>query len=271
MDSSENEKRAGRFLILALSSSAAGIGLLALVGWVFELPLLASFGSDLIPMAPSTALLFVLYGAALFLRIRFPQKRGTYLIGMAIGSFGGATALLLFFLSSAAIHPQIEHLGLSPLGTVGSVPIGHMSPLTEICFVVIALSLLAALSSSAERLWRAWVAFSLACLSIIISLVLLLAYLLGTPLLYGGDVIPPALSTSLAFLVLALGLLVTAGLQVRAHDRLQEAATARESYILVLVFVLLASGIVNAGYFYYRNYEKNIERKSNTSFRPSQT
>jgi PAS domain S-box-containing protein len=173
-----------------------------------------------------------------------------------VGSLGLAIALPLFLLSSAGIHPQIEHLGFSPVGISEGVPTGHMSPLTAFCLVVIAMSMLAAHTSSAERLWPARVAFWLACLIIVVSLALLLAYMLGTIVLYSSDVIPPALSTSVAFLVLALGVIMSAGLQLWPRRRMRNIASARESYVLVLVFVLLASGIVTAGYFYYKNFER---------------
>ncbi len=236
--------------------SAAAIGFVALLGWILGLPLLASFGAGLIPMAPSTALLFVMFGVAVFFCNRMPQNRATYLMGVVIGATGAVTALLLFFSSSAGIYLQIEYLGLSISGAVDGSPIGHMSPVTAICFVVIALSFLATLSSSAGRPKRALAAFLLACLVVWTSSLFLLAYFYGAPLMYGGEFVPPALPTSLAFLVLALGLLATPGLQVWLDSGIKDAATARLSYFLGLIFVIVAAGIVTAGYLYYRNHEK---------------
>jgi PAS domain S-box-containing protein len=257
----KKERRFPNASIQVCGALAAVIGIVALLGWILGHPLLASFGAELIPMAPSTALLFVLLGVPLFFRNRLPQSRRTYLVGMGIGSLSAVTALLLFYFSSMGIHSQIEHFGLSFDGAVYGVPIGHMSPLTAICFVVAALSFLATLSSSVGRPKRALVAFWLACLVVMTSLVLLLAYFFGTPLMYGGGVIPPALPTSLAFLVLGLGLLVAAGLQVWPYRGMKEASAVRVSYVFVLVFVLLTSGIVATGYFYYRNYEKQYRKE----------
>src|SRR3989338_8926360 len=61
------------------------------------------FVAGLIPMAPSTALLFVMFGVAVFFCNRMPQNRATYLMGMGIGATGAVTALLLFSSSSAGI------------------------------------------------------------------------------------------------------------------------------------------------------------------------
>jgi PAS domain S-box-containing protein len=243
-------------IIALLVVCAAGLGILAFLGWILGLNILASFDADLIPMAPSTALLFVLFGLALFFRNRLSRNRGVYTIGVIIGLLGLTTALLLFYFSSMRIYPQIEHLGISIVGTIAGAPVGHMSPLTAICFVVISLSFLATLTSDTGRPKRALAAFWSAFLTVLASLLFLIAYLFGAPLMYGGGVVPPALSTSLAFLFLALGLLGSAGLQVWSFDGQKKAATSRTAYVFMLVFILLASGIVAVGYFYYSHYEK---------------
>ncbi len=54
---------------------AAGFGIAALFGWVAGLPRLSAFVEGKIPMAPSTALLFVLYGSAIFLHASIPENR----------------------------------------------------------------------------------------------------------------------------------------------------------------------------------------------------
>ena len=96
-------------------------------------------------MAPSTALLFLLYGAGALVLARSPINRGAYRIGMAIGSVGALAALLLFLLSLMGIRPEAEHLGLRITETVNGAPLGHMPPLTAFCFVLVGLSFLATL------------------------------------------------------------------------------------------------------------------------------
>jgi PAS domain S-box-containing protein len=263
-----NENKENRFLTAlpqVFGLVAASIGLLALLGWIFQFPLLASFGANLIPMAPSTALLFIMLGAILFLRNRLPQNRKMYFMGMTIGSLVTVTALLLFFSSYAGIYPQIEHVGFSLVETFEGVPIGHMSLVTAICFVFVGLSWLALLSSSAERTKRAKVAFGLACLIILISLTLFLTYFFERPFLYGGSLVPPALSTSLAFFLLGIALSLISGPQFIPLSRLKEAATTRTSYVLFLIFIIMTISIMAIGYYYYRHYEQQyrleIERQ----------
>ena len=233
---------------------AAGAGCIALLGWGFGLPFLASLGSSKIPMAPSAALLFVLYGVATGLRARFPLQRGAYWLGVVVHGAGALVAVLLCFLSYRGIYLDAERLGFAAVGVVDGAPIGHMSPVTALGFLLASLTFLAALPSSSNRPWRAVMAWCFAGLLLAACCVLLLAYLYGTPLLYGGSFIPPAATTSLAFAALGVALLALAGPQ--AWPRSESAATAtRPAPVLFLVFILLAAGIITAGYVYFRAYE----------------
>jgi len=206
----QDVKRVSNGLARACALLAAGFGFAALLGWALELPLLASMGSGRIPMAPSTALLFLIYGIAMFFCARAPLSRGAYRIGMVAGAAGALVAVLLTVLSARGIYLQSEHLGMTISGSVRGAPIGHISPLAASCFALGGLSLVTSLSASADRPRRAMAGFVFACLLVFASVVFLLAYLFGTPLFYGGNFIPPALTTSLAFAALGLGLLALA-------------------------------------------------------------
>jgi len=106
----------------ACATIAAGFGFIALLGWILELPILTSLGSGWIPMAPSTALLFLLYGTAVFFCAGTPLVRGACRIGMAIGSAGALVALLLLVLSLLGIAPEAEHLGITIAGASNGKP-----------------------------------------------------------------------------------------------------------------------------------------------------
>jgi len=249
--------RTGYIFILMTGIATTGFGLLPMLGWILHFPFLTSFGSHLVPMAPSTALLLILIGIALSLRSRTPQYRGMYFVGMSIGLLVAIMGLIFFFSSIAGIYPRFEHLGFSINNTLKGILVGHMSPATAACFMICALAFLLTLSQSVGHSKRAWIALVLASFVILTSLLFLIAYLLISPLMYGEGLIPPSLPASLAFFILALGLIVDAGLQIWQYDRIQNAATARVSYILFLIFVLLSGGIVAGAYVAYHNYEKN--------------
>jgi PAS domain S-box-containing protein len=235
---------------------AVCFGFTALLGWVLALPLLSSFGRHLIPMAPSTALLFALLGIAAFFSARLPLNRGIHWMGMAIGSLVAMLAVLLFFLSFLQIRPQTEHLGIRIVGTLDGTPIGHMSPVTALSFVLAGYSFLASLSSSHDRPRRATVALWFASLIILANWALALAYLIGPPFLYGGKFIPPALPTSLAFVSLGIALLAFSRTQAGYYGEPTENANVGASFALFMFFAILALSIVTVGWLYYHNYEK---------------
>jgi PAS domain S-box-containing protein len=251
---------ANRYFRLEIALLATGIvmavfGLLALLGWGFGWPLLASFGASRIPMPPDTAGLFLAQGAAMCLRARTPLSRRAQWGSGALVGVSTLFALLLFALSWLRIEWAGEHLGLNITGTVGGAPIGHMSPVTALCFLLAGGSFLASLSPSAIPRWRATLALVSAVVLLGICFVFLLAYSFGTPLLYGGQFIPPALNTILAFLALGLALAV---LPRRPDGLLRGSPEDHSSPPLrfLLIFLVLAMGIVTWSYAYYRIVER---------------
>ena len=250
-----------RRLVPICGAVAAGFGISALLGWALGHTFLASFGPGLIPMAPSTALLFAVYGIAALLRTRQSMGRRAHRASVAINSAGALVALLLLILSLLGIHPDIEHFGSALTGTVGGVPVGHMSPLTALGFLLASLSFFGSLPSSSHRPWSVTAARWIAAVLLGMSLVLVLSYLVGCPLFYGHgwSLIPPAAPTGIAFAFLGTALLTLAGWQ--ASTRPPE----RISYQLATVLVLIAAGIVISGGLYLRTdgrrYRAEVEHQ----------
>jgi PAS domain S-box-containing protein len=231
------------------------VGFVSLLGWALELPVLASLGSGKIPVAPSTAVMFVMVAGAIFLRILLQKSRASYWAGVSINTAGALIAALLLALSLLGIRPEAEHLGFSVVNKAGELQTGHMSPVTAVCFLLSSLSYLLSLPLSRGRRSLFNLSWWLACCLIGTGSILALAYLYGLPMLYGSVFIPPAALTSMAFIALGTALLALAAPQAWP-SRPDVGSATRASYAFILVFVLLASGIVTAGYLYYRNYEK---------------
>jgi PAS domain S-box-containing protein len=243
-------------LILICGSLAAGIGFVALLGWLAGLPILFSLDSGRIPMPPSAALLFLLYGLGVVLLPHSSSSRPAFRIGLVIGAACELSSLLLFILSSMDIHPEAEHLGLRIVHTFKGALVGHISPVSAFCFVLAGLSFLLLLSSPTDRTKPASVAFWSSVLVVLSSLVLLLAYILGSPLLYGSSVIPSSLPASLGFLFLGTALLAYSSQWIWPHGTLSDMADTRSVYMLFMIFILLLAGTVTAGYLYLRNFGK---------------
>ena len=237
---------------------AAGFGFLALLGWALELPFLASFGEDRIPMAPIAAVLFVLYGSAVVQRARLPFSRGARAIVTASTAAGALIAALVLVLSFLGIRPAAELLGFAAPGPLGETPVGHMSPVVASCFLLASLSFLGSLPSAASSrpaepgAWRGAAARWTAGLVLATGCLLVLAYLFGSPLFYGGSFIPPAATASLALAALGVALLALAGRPIRPPASAMAVGRKGVPRVLVVIVVLLAAGIFTAGGRYSR-------------------
>ncbi|MFA4861564.1 PAS domain S-box protein [Methanoregula sp.] len=160
---------------------------------------------EYIPMAPNTALLVGLLGIALLITTALPSHRATGVVVSVLLS----ACILVAGLTLAGILSGID-LGIDSFfvvanGTSGLVPVGRMSPVSAGCFL---------LGSCAIHLLRVKKRDPAALLGTVLTLIsgiILIGYLYGAPLLYGGTVIPVALTTALAFGVLGVGLVTAAG------------------------------------------------------------
>jgi PAS domain S-box-containing protein len=254
----EGKERFRKIFAQACGALAAIFGLVAMLGWVLKLPLLPSFGSGLIPMAPSSALLFLLSGVATFFQARLPHSLTARRMGFVVGSVCAFVSLSLLILSSQGIYLDVEKLGLQINGGLDSAPIGHMSPVTALLFLFASLSFLILLSSSSGHPRRAMATLGLVFVIILVNYVFVLAYFVGLPLLYSGNTIPPALPSNLAFLSLGGALFAQAPSQARLDGKNREDESKQVPYTILLVFVILTLSIVTVGYLYYRNYEQQL-------------
>lgn len=256
MNNRADDKLAGwaRFsevALLAVSGVTASFGILALVGWTQGRLGLAGFSGQLVPMAPSSALLFSLFGLAVGLRVwpgsSMRMRRVSTAIVWGVGSAAGG----IFVLCVRQIQWSGEHLGFVVSASSPGLFIGHMSPVTAIGLLLAGGSFLAAPHQSSARPWRFGLALGAVAVLLGICVASLLCILFGVPLFSSGANNPPALPSLLALVVLGLGMVILASrpyLAVRP-DRI------KVSFGIIL-FVVLGSGIVADGYVYYRSFEK---------------
>ena len=256
-EASSKLQHALHVLGLISAALAAGCGLIVLVGWVADLPLLTSFFADGTPMAPSTALIFLLYAAATFFHALWPRIAIARRMGVALGLSGMGVSLLLLALSFSGMHPAAEHLGMRIVGTANGAPIGHISPLTAICFAVAGASFLALLLSSPGRAGWAITALCLASIVVLASVLLILAYIFGSALLHASNYILPSLPTSLALLMLGASLGASSAERTWSLGATATVPHDRSAYALASIVVLLAAGIATVGYVYNRNYQED--------------
>lgn len=215
------------------------LSLLAWAGWISDELWLASLAPAYIPMAPMTASCFLLLSIAL--TIRYSTYKFRWLVSIII--------IILIILSINALLTiagvpgfAIEDKLVNNNIMFGLVPIGRMSPITALLFLLTALSLFF-LQSSKKYADIASGIFSV--LAFFITLVVLVGYLYDTPILYGDTTIPIALSTGLCFLLTSVSLFICNG-----YDKFplllfcgkKTYARLLRAFVPLTAFLILASG-----------------------------
>jgi two-component system, NtrC family, sensor kinase len=189
---------------------AAAIGLSALAGWGTGHRVLAGIRSDYIPMAPNTAVGFLLLGIAL---VTMPgNARGVWRRALAVGGAGFVAGLVAFALAEYALAIDLGIAGWFyrvPTERLGQAPLGKMAVFTALTFGAASMAVLLCAMSARQPALDCAGLLSLAVMAS--GLVFSLGYLYAAPLFYGGPAIPMALNTAVAFCILGLGLIGAAG------------------------------------------------------------
>ncbi len=232
-------------MVLVCSGITASFGILGLIGWMSGMHTLASFGSSYIPISPVVALAFILLGGTWFLYAQTPSYRFGKICVLASILFVSLIVLLNLIQFLTGVHTGIEEvlvrnvLALDPQ-TYGA---GPMSPIVAASFLLVCIAMI--LLIPVRRL--AGLSAILAFVVVSVNIVILLGYLYGTPLLYGGEIRPVALPAGLAFVILGIGLIIAAGpdhfpLRVLVGPSVR--ALLLRTFLLVIFVVALTDGIV---------------------------
>ena len=223
-------------------------GLLAAAGWLFNQPILASLRPEYIPMAPSTAMLFLgLCGVWLIQRV-FPAGGGmrklirTSLVGIFI------LVILLALRYFTSLGPDLEKLLYPSPPLFGQFSSARLSPLSALgFFLAIPAFLLMTRDKPDTRIRSASAILSLTLF--IFSSLICLGYLYGAPPFYGGSLIPVAITTALSFWFLSLGLLMTAGptcWPIRIFTGPSINALLMRAFIPASLFIVLIQGLLSS-------------------------
>ena len=246
-------------LLQVIGLFVATIGLLALLGWILDMPVLTTWETNTLPMAPCTALLSILFGAALGFKAKGSPTRITRLLTTLFVWVGTMIALLLFTLRLLAIYWSVELLGLHITGMLGDTPIGFVSLITALCFLLANGGLLIALPGS-HRLWRSYLVLGLAGLVILVSCLLLLSYFNGLPLPIANILSHPGLNTSFILLCMGMGLLLLALLRIMASAN-GSGAIEIDKPLYTLIFLALTVTLFMVAYHSYRSTERKFRQQ----------
>jgi PAS domain S-box-containing protein len=231
-----------RWVCAAGASGSALIALMGLAGYLSGSYLLGSVRADYIPMAPATAVSFIILALMTLARgIRRPGEKRTFFCVMA-------AVVALFGLLEVTEHFSGRSLGLEEIlfpaaGNLNGMPVGRMSPAGGFGFFISGCAILMLFVHRRDFSRSARV---LGILTFVTGFVHVLAYLYGNPLMYGnGSAVPMALTTAVGFVL--LGTAVTA-----AAGRVETAF-----FVVAMIFTVLSGGIITVGYLSYKHYERN--------------
>ncbi len=191
--------------------SAAGLGIMALAGWGSGSATLMALHANFIPMAPNSALAFLVLGLSLGL---LPRPGGTAKVGW-VSVPGPLLVVMIVTLRlseyATGIDLGVDHVMMNVHGeSFGLTPVGKMALPTAIGFLIAGLSLLLQ-TRKPNHGWRDDLIGAMALFVALGGLVFTLGYLHNAPLMSGGESIPMALNTALGFGLLGLGMVAAAG------------------------------------------------------------
>ena len=230
----------------------AAIGAASLAGWFLNIPLLAAWKVETLPMAPATAVLSVLLGLALAASSRAVVGARHLILARTLAIIGGVAAFVFLAMRAGGWLPRFELLSLPIAGAIEGAPIGFVSPVTAACFTMANAAVLLLIAHPARDSWPAVSGRVGGAVLALVGLVLGVANVLGAPLLSGLVIIPVALNTSVVLLLAGLALLRLSG---RAR-----AAAPGGTPIRPFVWIFVGIGVMSTavGYAYYRQLERDL-------------
>jgi signal transduction histidine kinase/DNA-binding NarL/FixJ family response regulator len=229
----------GLVLVRSIAAAAGMLGLAALLGWLFSVPLLKSILPGAVEMKANTAVCFVLSAIALII---FSERRSP-----VVQYIGQACAVLIAVVGLATMGQYAFgwQLGIDELlfrDTAGAYNTirGRMSPYSAIALVAAGIALLALPRPS----WRllAW----LGALTVLgIGSVTLLGYLWNADELITDQFWPPvALNSAIVFILLSAGIFLSRGAEA-AEENVSDGAVEKQvlsGFVGAIILLLAAAG-----------------------------
>ena len=230
------------------ASGSIVVAIMGLLGYLPGMGMISSIKENYIPMAPSTAVSFIVLGSILLI-LNVKQLSGTKtiipLIATLLVSLFGILEVAGHF---SGIDLNFEDTLVPITGHLNGVPIARMSPATGGAFFlsgVVAFFLILQRNFLKRYTPIQYFTGGLGILVLLISFVFCLAYFYGTPLLYGHHTtIPMALTTALGFMLLSISILTS---ERDAFPLRLLAGTSTHSYLLRFIIPLSTLSVILGG------------------------
>jgi len=233
--------------VIVFSSAAVMMsGALGLVGWIAGIRSLAGIRSEYVPISPDTALALLVLGLLLFFGTREQIRGAGRPLVLGVIAFVSLYGFLKFVEYLVDIDLTFGTILFPATETVGSFLVKRMSPVTGALLFLSGIALQLQLFLS-HRSGTLYLTGAVGLVNVIVGFVATLGYVFGTPLLYGGDVIPLAATTAIGFLFLGCGLLAAAGPEsIFVRFITGGSASARQLRVIlpIIVSAMLVQGYV---------------------------
>ena len=182
------------------------VSISAFIGWFTGADLLKGISSEYVPMAPNTALLFIILSISILsIPGEPPFKNLIIKTGISIVILMSFIYLLVY---SGLISLNIDFLFFKfEGGKIAGVPVGEMSFYTALAFFLSAVSTLFITIRSKHRLFEN-VSMVSSIVVISLGLFFLSGYFLGRSIIYVGSFIPMAINTATSFLLTGISTLL---------------------------------------------------------------
>jgi two-component system, cell cycle sensor histidine kinase and response regulator CckA len=186
------------------------IGVLGILGWIPGLRVLAGIRPDYISIAPVTAAAFILFGLIIVLLDRKQLNGGNKILLLMVISCISIYGLIEFIGYFANVQLILDSLLFPTTGKLGTFDLRRMSPIPGLLFFLSGVSLqLKVLSENRLKILNGAGGYGL--ITLFVGFIATIGYVFGTPLLYGGTMIPIAANTAIGFVLLGCGLVAIAG------------------------------------------------------------
>ena len=249
-------------LVWLVAALAVALGGAVLTGWALNIGVLKSVLPGWVTMKPNTALCFMLVGLGLGLGLRQSPGAGVFLSRLCLLLTGliGLLSLGEYVLGRNLGIDQVLFPELS--SAVGTSHPGRMAPDTALCFILCAAGVGSVLRSRRSTITKITSLLLGAAIGTV-ALIEVFSYFTPSLRTYGwGGLTMMALPTAVMFLLLGAAL-SWYGVQPEPMGRARPLRTdgrpiAPADLKLILIFALLACGIISTGAYYYRNTERQF-------------
>jgi len=225
------------------------IAVFSLFGWLFGMITFTTFSEKYIPIAPSTAVIFIalclLFLSHLYFRKSLFIQTVEALITIFVVLFCIEIVLDYFFNFSW----DIENIFISDPASLGNVLTGRISPITSLLFISTCAGIWGIRQNNSDIIRHIGGRFSLVVF--LLSSVLLIGYLYKAPLLYGGQIIPVAMPTAICFFLFSITLLRACELQFWTFNSIKDHPIISQLlkwFLPIVIFIVVLQGLLITDY-----------------------